>query len=302
MSYSLDTTGLSSSNFVSAESHPITPAVLANFGYLFLNKGPFFGSNLSITYTPTAAPSTPVVLKLNTDYTFTFNLPGFGSTEATSVWGAIEFFNPNLSGVLQISYQALGGNWTFNAADIAAYLNSNFYDAGSQIIQLVPSAPLYLPNIPTAVWPINSIQSIVIAQAQLPVIDLSVVFVMIETPATLNAQTQSVQVVNLPAITISKINPTFTPTDSSGSGVLLVASEDIVALTANPSRRFLEITNTDTVRSLVLNILGVAYASGVFTGITLTPGETRRYDIAVPNTAVHLATEQAGVTYFIVEG
>ena len=138
MSYSLDTTGLSASNFVAAESHTITPTLLATFGYLFLNQGPFFGHNLSIIYTPTLAPSTPIPLNRGSDFTFTFTLPGFGNTDNAAVWGAIEFFNPNLSGTLQIAYQALGGNWTFNTLAIANYLNSNFYDAGSQLIQLVP--------------------------------------------------------------------------------------------------------------------------------------------------------------------
>ena len=302
MSFSLDTTGQSASNFVAAEVHAITPALLANFGYLFLNQGPFFGLNLTITYTPTAAPSTPVVLLLGKDYTFTFSLPGFGNTETSSVWGAIDFFNPNLSGALTISYQALGGNWTFNQNNIATYLNSNFFNGGSQVIQLVPSAPLYLPNIPTAIWPINSIQSIVIAQAQLPNIDLSVIFVTLEAPATLNAQTQPVQVVNLPSITVVKLNPTFTPTPSSGAGTIGTASEDVVLLAANPSRRYLEITNTDTVKSLIVNVLGIAFQSATFIGKTLVPGETLRYDSAVPNTAVHVATEVAGVTYFVVEG
>ena len=302
MNFSLDTTGQAASNYVASELHTVTPQSLANFGYIFLNNGPFFGRNLKVIYTPSAANSQPATLQVGIDFGLTFLLPGFDTDSTTGVWGAIDFYNPNLNGKLQISYQSLGGNWTFNQNAIANYLNSNLYNANLQTIQLVPSAPLFLPNNPNAVWPINSVQSITIAQAQLSNIDLTVVYVSLAAPSTLSPQVQPVQVVNLPATQTVVNIPAFTPTASSGAKTIPAASTDYLVLPANPSRRYLEITNTDPLLSLTVNVIGPAYVSPNFIGITLAPGKSISYSSAVPNTPVHVATEQPGVNYFVIEG
>lgn len=172
MTYSLDTTGLAPSNYVAIETHLVTPQSLANYAYVLLNHGPFFGNNLQVIYTPRNGLG--VVLSLGEDYQPIFELEGFGDTTGTKVWGAISLTNPALLGSIQVSYQSLGGNWTFSNSTIFAYLNSNYFDAATQRIVLVSNGPLRLPNNPNVDWPINSRQSVAVAQAQLPVIDLIV--------------------------------------------------------------------------------------------------------------------------------
>lgn len=178
MAYSLDTTGLAPSNYVAIETHLVTPQSLANYAYILLNHGPFFGNNLQVTYTPRNGLS--IVLSLGEDYQPIFELEGFGDTTSTKVWGAISLTNPALLGSIQVSYQSLGGNWTFSNATIFAYLNSNYFDAATQRIVLVSNGFLRLPNNPTVDWPINSRQSVAIAQAQLPVVDLVVKYEYID--------------------------------------------------------------------------------------------------------------------------
>jgi hypothetical protein len=182
MPLSLDTSGLATANRVEGEQITLTPSILATFGCIYLAQGPFFGKNFAISYTAAAPGSTAVPLQLGIDYDFKFELPGFGSTPQDKVWGAINLYNQGLNGTLSVSYQSLGGNWIIDQQAIKNYLNSNQFNSNVQYIALVARDPLHLPNNPSAEWPLNSIQSVMIAQAQIPApgITLSVAFLLIE--------------------------------------------------------------------------------------------------------------------------
>ena len=177
MPLQLDTTGLASANRINGEQLAVTPQSLATFGCLYLSNGPFFGKNFAISYTPAfPAGSAAVPLVLGVDYDFKFELPGFGDTVQDKVWGAINIYNQGFNGAITVSYQALGGSWVINQQKIRTYLNTNQFNSSFQYMALVNDGPLYLPNNPTAIWPLNSIQSITIAQAQLSSITLTVQF------------------------------------------------------------------------------------------------------------------------------
>ena len=191
MTYALDTTGLAAGNLVTGETHSVSPALLSNFGYIFPTNGPFFGNNLQVTYTP--AGGAPVPLTPGVDYSPIFKIPGIGNTVTNQIWGAIEFYNISLNGVVAFTYQALGGSWVFNTEQISTYLNSNAFNASTEVIDLVPSPDLYLPNNPSVVWPINSMNSLVIAQAQATNISLGIAFDSISGVGTLPASVNVTQ-------------------------------------------------------------------------------------------------------------
>lgn len=193
MSLALDTTGLATANRIQGEVITVTPAILATFGCVFPAQAPFFGGNFAITYTPTGGAATPLTQGI--DYDFKFELPGFGDTLQSKVWGAIDLYNQGLNGTLTISYQALGGNWVFDQTAIKNYLNSTQFNSAVQFMALVSRNALYLPNNPNAEWPLNSIQSITIAQAQLPFITLSVGFELISGEDVL---TKDVNILSMP--------------------------------------------------------------------------------------------------------
>ena len=209
MTYALDTTGLSANNLVTGETHSVTPAILSNFGYVILSHGPFFGQNLNVIYTP--AGGSPVTFVLGTDYTTTFSIPGIGNSIATQIWGALEFYNITLNGTITVTYQALGGSWVFNTTQIANYLNSNAFNASTEVIDLVPVPPLYLPNNPSVAWPINSVNSLVIAQAQTTNISLGIEYDAISGAGIIS------QIVSVVQDTPSKLKATIV-----GTGTLAV--------------------------------------------------------------------------------
>lgn len=300
MSLLLDTTGQAVANYVSSENHAVTSESLMNFGYVFLNKGPFFGNHLAVYITPTGGVRKP--LELGKDYDPIFMLPGFGQTVGTEVFGALEFYNPNLEGVLQVSYQALGGNWTFNQNAINNYLNSNYFNGDLQTIVLVPAQDLYLPSSPAAVWPLDSIQAITIAQAALPTISLSVAYVSNTPGAAINAQTQPVQVVNLPDTQKVITLASFTPTNASGPKTINAANTNQIVLQPNSNRQLLEIANLHATAVLYVNFTGAAWDGTKPVGIPISPGATRSYASRVPNTQVTVSSRTAGVPFYILEG
>lgn len=169
MSLALDTTGTAADNRIEGEAIAITPSSLNTFGCVFLEHSPFFGTDLTVTYNPSDPNGVTRSLVLGTDYNFDFELPGFGDADdvTTRVWGALNIFNQGLDGTLTVSYQALGGKWTFDHQAIRNYLNSTMFNSNFQFRALVPRDPLHLPNNPNAEWPLNSINAITIAQAQL---------------------------------------------------------------------------------------------------------------------------------------
>ena len=300
MSLLLDTTGVAPINLVSNEIHPVTPQALANFGYIFLTQGPFFGGGLSVSYTP--AGGSPVALTLGIDYQVAFELLGFGATEATKVWGAVEFINPNLHGSLRVTYQALGGNWTFAQTAISNYLNSNAFNGTTQKMVLVPATTLYLPTNPYAPWPLNSIPSITIAQAQESNIALSVEYVAIGSNGNEVPAPNQVQVMNWPPLQSVNAGHAFVPSASSGAFLVTDANTNQIAVSERSNRKFLEITNTHLSATLILNVTGPAYVGGNFIGVSLLPGAVKRYEIGVPSGNIHIASSVVGASYFVVEG
>jgi hypothetical protein len=177
MTLALDTTGLATANRIEGEQIAVTPAVLNTFGCLYPAAGPIFDKNFAITYTPATVGATASPLVKGTDYDFKFELEGFDEDTSGKVWGAICLFNQSLNGTIEISYQALGGNWTIDQQAVRNYLNSNQFNSNIQHQVLVSKDPLHLPNNPLAEWPLNSIEAITIAQSQMPNIILSVAFV-----------------------------------------------------------------------------------------------------------------------------
>lgn len=196
MSLQLDTTRLASANHVNGEQIQVSPASLATFGCLYLEHGPFFGNDFALSYTPRIPDNAPAVaLVLGVDYDFKFELVGFGNTAQEKCWGAINIYNQGLDGHLTVSYHSLGGNWVFDREKIKRYLANTQFNSTYQFMALVNDGPLYLPNNPNAEWPLNSVQSITIAQAQLPSITLVVEFQRLEGDLNLPA---SVVVEELP--------------------------------------------------------------------------------------------------------
>lgn len=156
-------------NRVTGEVIPVTPAMLATYGLIYPDKGPFFGSNFVLTYTPTGIGQTAQTLVRGTHFDYAFELRGWGDADdpTSKVWGALVIYNQAYSGSLNLSYQALGGNWTFNRNKIRDYLGQTPFNGQVQEKVLCGSEPIYLPGNSLVEVKLNSIHSISIAQQQL---------------------------------------------------------------------------------------------------------------------------------------
>lgn len=173
--YPLDTSGSLPTNYVSGEEHLVSPNILSSFGLIFPKAGPIYGTNVSVAYTPGGGGATrPLVL--GTDYELTLQMVGFGSTPDKQVWGAFSLLNIALNGTVTVSYQALGGNWTYDTAQIANYLNTNPFDANIQYVVLTPSPAIHIPASALTPFPLNSVTAVQQAQSYLGSVSLGVTY------------------------------------------------------------------------------------------------------------------------------
>ncbi len=186
-------------NRVNGETIPIAPSTLATFGLIYLSKGPFFGKDFTLSFLPTGIGAVSVPLVRGDDYDFRFELQGWGAgeddTDEDKVWGAIAVFEQGLNGTLTVGYQSLGGNWTINQSKIRDYLNTKPFNGAVQHRVLRNDGPLYLPSNTIAEHPLNSIQGITIAQAQLSSITLVVEYILKGGPDLIPKE---VDIVSLP--------------------------------------------------------------------------------------------------------
>lgn len=173
MSYVLDTSGTLGANYVQGEAHVVSPSILSSFGLLFMSAGPIFGGGLVLRYQPADGMAARNLI-IGADFNLIFQMVGFGATYDKQVWGAISLNNINLNGTISVSYQALGGNWSFDITQIRNYLNTNPFDANIQYTVLVPSPAIYVPASAATPFPLNSIVAIQQAQAYLSSIALGV--------------------------------------------------------------------------------------------------------------------------------
>jgi len=140
MSLSLDFTGSLPANKVTAESVVLTPTTLTAI-YATLTKGPFFNNNLVVTFTDLYSGVTTPMTR-GVDYDSTFNFPQIGISTNAQIYGALCFYDTSLNGTITVTYQALGGQWSFDLSQISSYLDSNLCNPGIAYPALVPNIAL----------------------------------------------------------------------------------------------------------------------------------------------------------------
>jgi hypothetical protein len=89
-----------------------------------------------------------------------------------------------------------------------------------------------------------------------------------------------------------------TITAATGLGTITAAANDYTAVLANSNASYLAINNQHASANMWVNPLGAAYASGVYLGQKIPPGGTYVWDARVPVTAIHIASDTTGATFF----
>lgn len=128
----IDYLGIAGSNVVIGERHTIGNDGSTTYCYIKPSYGPFYASGV-VVHTAVNGVSTGTLV-LGVDYSLAFPFISASRATGLSIFGAIQFTNPNYSGQVIIQYQSLGGNWVSNAISSVALLSSTVVTKNPQVI------------------------------------------------------------------------------------------------------------------------------------------------------------------------
>lgn len=153
--YPLDVTGAAVSNLVKNERQTLNPPPLpgdaeddftATFHFILPFATPFFRDTLKITHISTGRPLTP---NIDFGYGHYFSSASFETENVEGgIYASILFFDSTLSGVVQLEYQTLGGNWTLNENAIYEIMANRAADPRTATYEVVSGKPEVFPALP----------------------------------------------------------------------------------------------------------------------------------------------------------
>jgi hypothetical protein len=135
----VDYLGNSPANLVTNELHQITNDGSTTYCYIVPSYGPFYANSL-VVYSASAGVQTGT-LTLGINYRMAFPFIGGSRATGLSLFGGIEFINPNFSGQVILQYRTLGGAWITTPAINAAILTSPVVNKDPQVITWEQLAP-----------------------------------------------------------------------------------------------------------------------------------------------------------------
>lgn len=145
ISYPFDPTGVNPLNRVVNEQQPITSVNFRDYHYIVPRWAPFFASSLTMVFFNPDGSSRQLVEGV--DYYLGYQFIQATKACAKPVYGAIQFLDTDLAGVLRINYQTVGGNWTLDEAQIAELLANKLYNPRRTSWEQVVERPVDFPVV-----------------------------------------------------------------------------------------------------------------------------------------------------------
>lgn len=140
--YPFDPHGNAITNKVSGEIQVISPPNWRDFYFIIPKAAPFYTDSLVITHVPTGK-----VLVEGVDYAAGHHFRSASRVTAKSVYGSITFFDKTLVGVITLSYQTVGGEWTLDEAKILQIMTDIVTNPRITTWEQVSGAPTRFPPI-----------------------------------------------------------------------------------------------------------------------------------------------------------
>ncbi len=145
ISYPFDPTGTNPVNRVTNEVHVITPVNLKHFNFFVPENGPFFADNFSMVFRHPDNSIWPMTEGV--DYYFSHHFLSASKACAKPVYASITFLNHQTQGVVQISYNTVGGTWTATPTIIAQMLADLTYNPRTTTWEQVANLPYQFPVV-----------------------------------------------------------------------------------------------------------------------------------------------------------
>lgn len=143
--YAFDPTGTNPANRVVNEQHVITATNFREFNYVIPDFAPFFETNIVLSFRDSVGNVR--TLTKGIDYYFTHQFISASRACATPIYGSICFLDSETAGVLQISYNSVGGVWTLSEAEIVEILADSVYNPRITAWEQVTDLPITFPVI-----------------------------------------------------------------------------------------------------------------------------------------------------------
>lgn len=102
--------------------------------------------------------------------------------------------------------------------------------------------------------------------------------------------------------TFEQLASSFAPTANTGAASIAAANTDYTLAPQNPIRRLLLLSNTHATATIYVNFGAPAWDGFQLDGLPIAAGSGVFFDVAVPNSEIHVASATAGATYFCLEG
>lgn len=140
-----DPTGTNPSNKVVNEQQVITAVNFRDYHYVIPNLAPFFSDTVVMGFKN--PDGTTRTLHEGVDYYYSHSFISASRACAKPIYGSIEFLFTDLAGVLTLTYQSIGGNWTLDAATIAEILANSLSNPRTTAWEQIVDLPVAFPVI-----------------------------------------------------------------------------------------------------------------------------------------------------------
>lgn len=117
VTYPFDPTGTAITNLVVREEQILTPVNVRDFQFIIPSYAPFFRAGLIVKHV-----NSNRTLVEGLDYVLGYEFVKASRAVAKPIYGGIVFYDRSLAGVVQVTYQTVGGEWTLSASAIADIL------------------------------------------------------------------------------------------------------------------------------------------------------------------------------------
>lgn len=118
--YPFDPTGSATTNAVANERHVLSPPAWTDYYFIVPKFAPYFRDSLRVIHRPSGK-----LLVEGKDYHCTHYFHAASHGVARRVYGSITMLDKTLTGILEISYQTIGGDWVLDAsADLTRLTNT----------------------------------------------------------------------------------------------------------------------------------------------------------------------------------
>jgi hypothetical protein len=143
VAYPFDPTGMASTNLVTGERQILTPPNWGDYYFILPLATPFFAnSNFQAVLQPSGK-----VLQEGVDFVYCYRFYDATIQCAYPVYGGIYFMDQTLSGVIELQYQTLGGEWTLDSAQIATVLANQLLNPVTTTWEEVVNLPAQFPPV-----------------------------------------------------------------------------------------------------------------------------------------------------------